>query len=35
MCDYRQEKDALEWSKYRLGDLLGGLKIVNGEGGLW
>lgn len=32
---YRQEKDALQWSKDRLGELLGGLQIVNGEGGLW
>ena len=31
----RQEKDALEWSKNRLGELLGGLQICDGQGGLW
>ena len=32
---FRQEKDALEWSKQRLGELLGGLQIVDGQAGLW
>lgn len=29
------EKDCLEWSRKRLGDLLEGISVLSGEGGLW